>query len=126
MKIYCCNCEKEVEGILVDGKAVYTHRKDLYSKNFYKCSICGGFVGCHPNTTKPLGCIPTDELKEWRKKLHYKMDKLWKSNKIDRKDLYKRISEHIGYTYHNAETRSVAECVKVLNFVEKIRRELCV
>ena len=37
MKIYCCNCEKEVECILVDGKVVYPHRQDLYSKNFYKC-----------------------------------------------------------------------------------------
>lgn len=123
--IYCCNCKKDVDAILVNGTVVYPHRQDLFQKSFYRCPFCGSFVGCHPNTTKPLGCIPTRALKEARKKLHYKMDSLWKSKKISRGDLYRKISKYLGYTYHNGETRSVEECNKVLAYVENIRKELC-
>ena len=32
MRIWCCNCHKEVNGELVCGKEIYPHRKDLYEK----------------------------------------------------------------------------------------------
>lgn len=41
MKIYCCWCKKEVDARLVNGKTIYPHRHDLFSKKFYMCPDCG-------------------------------------------------------------------------------------
>ena len=80
MKIWCVKCQKDVEAELITGDIIYPHRPDLYNRNFYKCPFCGGYVGCHPNTTKPLGCIPTVALKMARIRVHDKLDSLWKSS----------------------------------------------
>ena len=124
MQIWCCNCNKMVNAQLTKGKEIYPHRPDLYKLNFYKCPKCGKYVGCHPKTTRPLGCIPTDVIKIARQKVHAKMDPLWKNKKIGRMQLYKRISKKLGYTYHNGETRSVSECMKVWDIVDEIEKEL--
>lgn len=118
--IYCCNCQKNVNAELINGNKVYPHRKDLYNLYFWQCQNCKGFVGTHKNSLKhkPLGVIPTKELKQARQKLHFYMDRLWKSGKIKRGKLYSEISEYVGYPYHNAETRTVAECEKVLKFIK--------
>jgi len=65
-KIYCISCNAKVEAVKTNGKEIYPHRKDLYTKIFYKCPFCLNYVGCHPGTEKPLGCIPTKELKQAR------------------------------------------------------------
>ena len=125
MLIYCCKCEKDVQAPIVKGSEIYPHRPDLYNLNFYKCPICGNYVDCHKGTVRPLGCIPTRELRLARNKLHAKMDPLWKDKKlISRKDLYAKISEKLGYTYHNGETKTLIECFKVYDIVETIEQEL--
>jgi hypothetical protein len=124
MRIWCCKCNKTVNGILTTGKEIYPHRPDLYKKNFYKCPHCGGYVGCHQNSRRPLGCIPTEELKIARMRLHAKMDPLWKSKKITRKELYTLLKNKLGYTYHNGETRTVQECLKVWDILDEIEKEL--
>lgn len=124
MKIYCCKCRKDVEAILVKGNKIYPHRPDLYKKNFYQCPHCNNYVGCHGETTRPLGCIPTNEIKIARRKVHALMDPLWKEKKISRKDLYKYISDKLGYTYHNGETRSIQECLKVYDLILQFKDEL--
>jgi len=124
MKIWCCNCQKEINGALTSGAEIYPHRQDLYTKYFYKCPHCGRFVGCHPNTKRPLGCIPTDAVKSARKMLHAKMDPLWKSGKISRYKLYKYISQKLGYTYHNGETKTVSECMYVWDIIDELEKNL--
>lgn len=126
MKIWCCNCQKEINGALVTGAIVYPHRPDLYKKYFYMCPKCGKFVGCHPGTKRPLGCIPTEAIKEARKRIHAKMDPLWKSGKITRPQLYRLISKKLGYTYHNGETKTVIECMKVWDIVDEIEQSLTI
>lgn len=121
MKIYCCNCRKDVEAALVHGDVVYPHRPDLFKKHFYMCPYCGKFVGCHGLSTRPLGCIPTEEIKIARKRIHAKIDPIWKTGKMSRRELYKYISEKLGYTYHTGETRTVQECFKILDIVEKLQ-----
>ena len=126
MLIYCVNCKNDINANKVTGKEVYPHRSDLYDLTFYRCPNCGAFVGTHKDgTERPLGCIPSAELKRARIIVHNKMDKLWKGGKIKRKDLYNLISKELGYEYHNGETREVNECWKVLNIVDRIEVELC-
>lgn len=119
MKLLCINCNKEVEAELVTGAIIYPHRPDLAKKYFYKCPICGEYVGCHPDSTKPLGCIPSKELRQARIKVHDKLDILWKSGKYKRAEIYKTLSEHFGYKYHNGNTQTVKECEEAIRVLEK-------
>lgn len=118
--LWCVQCQKEVNAELTTGDIVYPHRPDLASKNFYKCPHCGNFVGCHPNTLKALGCIPTPELKQARVKVHNKLDYLWKSGKFKRAEIYKKLSKHFGYSYHSGNTKSVEECMEAIKVLGEI------
>jgi len=87
---------------------------------FWKCDTCNNFVGCHHKTkdrTRPLGCIPTKEIKEARIHIHAILDPIWKSGKIQRKHLYARLSEKLGYQYHTAELRSIEQARKVYRII---------
>ena len=111
-RIHCCGCGGEVDARLTDGGEIYPHRPDLRRLPFWRCDACGNYVGCHHKTknhTEPLGCIPTAELKEARKKLHALIDPIWQSGKMGRRDLYEAISRDVGWNYHTAKTRTIDE-----------------
>ena len=120
--IYCCKCNRKIEARLTSGSEIYPHRDDLHSLPFWKCDVCGNFVGCHHKTinrTQPLGCIPTPEIREARKHIHAMLDPIWKDGKINRKDLYRRISEGLGRKYHTAQIRSLDEARKVYRIIRE-------
>lgn len=110
--IYCCGCGTDVGARLTDGREIYPHRPDLQDVPFWRCDMCGNFVGCHHKTrkrTEPLGCIPTAEVREARKRLHALIDPIWKSGKMSRTGLYAALSHKLGRAYHTAEIRTVEE-----------------
>lgn len=122
MEIYCYGCERNVNAVLVGGKDVYPHRKDLFSLPFWRCETCGNFVGCHhktKNKTKPLGCIPTPELKKARQHIHKLLDPIWKSGKMKRKEIYAKITDRIGWQYHTAKIRSIEEAREIYKIVRE-------
>lgn len=128
MEIYCCACEKKVEARLTKGVEVYPYRRDLYHLPFWKCDTCENTVGCHhqtKNPTQPLGCIPTKEIKEARKKIHKILDPLWKSGQFGRKEIYKILEERIGdgRKYHTANIRTLDEARKVYAIILNIKKE---
>lgn len=111
-RIHCCGCGGDVDAKLTDGREIYPHRPDLHSLPFWRCDACGNFVGCHhktKNRTRPLGCIPTAELKEARKHLHALIDPIWQSGKMGRRELYAAMSRELGWEYHTAKTRTMDE-----------------
>ena len=113
VKIYCIACVNDVDARLTDGAEIYPHRPDLFSLPFWKCDKCGGFVVCHhktKNRTAPLGNIPTNEIRQARKRIHAVLDPLWKNGSTTRKVLYSKLSEVLGRQYHTAELRSIYEC----------------
>lgn len=125
--IWCCGCKKVVFTQLVGGDKVYPHRKDLYKLKFWECPTCSNFVGTQHKTKtplKPLGCIPTPELKVWRRKIHAVMDPLWKAKLISRSKLYSLLSEFHGKTYHTAELRSLADAECIYMFVVSLKKDL--
>ena len=125
-EIYCCGCQKEVEARLTTGFEIYPHRTDLSDLPFWRCDECSNYVGCHhktANRTRPLGCIPTPEVRQARKKVHQLMDPLWKRRKIKRKVLYQRLSDELGAEYHTSEIRSVDEANRVCRVLQQITRE---
>lgn len=117
MKIWCCGCQEEVNARLTNGREIYPHREDLSHLPFWKCDACGNYVGTHYKTKdceKPLGSIPTKELREMRKKIHSMIDPLWRSGRYKRGTLYKKLSDRLGYQFHSAEINTIEEAELVL------------
>lgn len=122
-EIWCCACSERVMADLVGGKDVYPHREDLYDLRFYKCPHCGNFVGTHKADRRPLGCIPTPELKYARQKIHEILDPLWQGKAPGtRKKIYQALSDALGYEYHTANTRTIEECRTVYKHVLEFKR----
>ena len=115
-KIHCCGCRADVQAKLTDGREIYPHREDLWDLPFWKCDQCGNYVGCHhktQNRTRPLGCIPTEEIRHHRNEIHKLLDQIWKDGMISRKEAYRWISARIGKEYHTANIRSVEEAKEI-------------
>ncbi len=124
MKIYCCGCEKDIEARLTDGKEIYPHRVDLGDLPFWKCDICKNHVGCHhktANRTKPLGNIATKEIKVARMHIHILLDPLWVKDTQKRNEVYKKVSDFLGYPYHTAEIKSIEEARKIYRFIKTLQ-----
>lgn len=120
MNIYCCGCQKEIKARLISGEEIYPHRKDLFDLPFWKCDTCGNYVGCHHKTKeriKPLGNIPTKELREARKHIHKILDPIWKTGKMPRGKLYAELNKKLGYIYHTAEIKTIEEARKVYKVI---------
>ena len=125
MILYCCGCCEKVNARLTNGLEIYPHREDLKDLLFYKCDKCKNYVGTHKGTENPLGCIPTKEIMKARHYIHKLIDPLWKSKKIKRKELYRKIAECLNIKqYHTAWTRSIEECREVYLIGLNIRKEL--
>lgn len=112
--IYCCACKQEVSARATTGREIYPHRKDLHGMHFWVCDACENYVGCHSkdpkNRTRPLGCIPTPDMRKARTKLHALIDPIWKSGKLKRVAVYQRLATALGRkSFHTAETRSLEE-----------------
>ena len=117
MEIHCCACNSSVEARLTDGEEIYPHRSDLYDLPFWKCDDCGNFVGCHHKTkdmTRPLGVIPTDEIKKARKQIHAIIDPIWQQGIKPRGYIYAQLSKALGREYHTAELRTIQEAETVI------------
>ena len=127
MILYCVECAKDVNARLTCGREVYPHRTDLFDIPFWRCDVCGNFVGCHhktKNRTAPLGCIPNKNLKTARIKLHAVIDPIWQSGKMNRRELYEEISNAVGWNYHTAKIRSIDEARTVYIAVRQIAKRL--
>lgn len=124
MNIWCCGCGRAVDARLTDGREIYSHRKDLANLPFWKCDACKNFVGCHHKTkdrTRPLGCIPTPEIKRARQHIHEILDPLWKSGGLRRGDVYRMVAETLGRSdYHTADIRSIEEARDVYRAVKTV------
>lgn len=122
MLIYCCGCEGEVEARLTNGAEIYPHRRDLAGLPFWKCDGCKNYVGCHKRTNKPLGNIPTQELRDARKKIHALLDPLWKSGRMKRGDVYRNLSKSLGHEYHTGEIKTLEEARNVYRIVQQLHK----
>lgn len=127
MKIYCCECKNNIDARLTDGREVYPHRSDLFSLPFWKCDSCKNFVGCHHKSktrTKPLGCIPNQEIKKYRVLIHSVIDPLWKEGLASRGHVYQKLSQALGRQYHTAELRDMKEVDVIIEAAVQLSTEL--
>lgn len=107
----CPYCNKE---------ATYGPNELWYGKRYgksymcYFCKPCDAYVGCHNNSTKPLGTMANRELREWRMKAHAKIDPLWKERGWSRNSVYKYLSKVFGRQIHIGES-DIKTCQKIVN-----------
>lgn len=126
VELYCCGCETHVTPRLTDGKEIYERRRDLHGLPFWKCDTCGNYVGCHHKTktpNRPLGCIPTPEIRQLRKKIHARLDPMWRSGMYRRSVIYAELTVVTGHKYHTANVRTVSEANKVLDALSAMKEE---
>ena len=110
IKVYCCECGKEIEADIVGGDIIYPHRKDLYSKKFYLCPHCHNYAGVYQGE-KPV--IPTKKIRECRYTAHRALDKIW-HNKKQKKKYYAFMNEQFNKSFHWGEMKNEAEAMKAL------------
>ena len=122
--IYCTQCEKDVNARLTNGEEIYPHRFDLSDTPFWICDPCGNYVGCHHKTkerTKPLGVIPTVSVRALRSAIHKRIDPYWRGGGMyTRTEVYKIISDELGYQFHTANIRTESEARQVLDIVNDL------
>ena len=119
MKIRCpyCNCF----AVRTTGKNIYPHRPDLFAKTFYQCVPCDAYVGCHPETDKPLGRLANAELRKAKMNAHAAFDPVWRSGKMNRSSAYKWLAEKMGIAPQNCHIGmfDVDECRAVIEIARK-------
>ena len=115
--IYCVQCATVVDAVRVLGKSIYLHRPDLHKHCFYQCPHCGNYVGTHRDG-RPLGTIPTPELRLMRNKVHNTIDRYWlpEKNRVRRKQLYSALSKFLGREYHTGELNTIEECQSIIDY----------
>lgn len=108
--VICPNCNKP---------APWVENKEMYGRNYgksymcYYCKPCDTYVGCHNNTRQPLGTMAGKDLRDMRRKVHAKIDPLWRSGEHSRGHVYSAISKSLGYTYHTGES-NMDTCKRIL------------
>lgn len=127
LTIYCCGCRGDVAARLTNGAETYPRRADLAGLPFWRCDTCGNFVGCHHESStpiKPLGVIPTPEIKSARQYIHRILDPIWKSGRMPRGKIYAAVAQRMGTAeYHTAEIRSVEEARRVFRIVKELDQQ---
>lgn len=64
----------------------------------YWCPPCDARVGCHPRSTRPLGQLANQELREARTAAHEAFDPLWRDCAITRKEAYRWLAQMLDLT----------------------------
>lgn len=90
MTFLCAYCDKPL--LLVTGREIYPHRKDLYRKKLWLCKPCDAYVGCHGNSDNPLGRVANKQLRYWKSMAHGCFDPVWKNKKYTRAQAYQRLA----------------------------------
>jgi hypothetical protein len=128
MKIYCCGCQKDVEARLTSGAEIYPHREDLHKLPFWLCETCFCYVGCHhktKNRTRPLGNLPTGEMRSARQHIHKLIDPIWQNHPEPfraRCWIYRWLAWKTGKKdYHTGEIRSIEEAREIYRLAQTIK-----
>ncbi len=100
------------------NEQVYGRR---YGKSYmcYYCKDCDAYVGCHNNTTLPLGTMANKELRAWRKAAHLAIDRFWKSRQYSRRAVYARLGDAFGEEVHIGES-DIKRCKEIIETAPKL------
>lgn len=96
----CPYCGEQAEW--VPNEVIYGRR---YGNSYmmWFCRKDDAYVGGHNNTKRPLGIMADKELRGWRVKAHAHVDPLWRSKRLKRATLYRRLNDWFGKEVHIGE-----------------------
>jgi hypothetical protein len=123
MTITCPYCQQPA--MLVDGSVIYPHRSDLATKHFWYCADDEAWVGCHRDTTKPLGRLADAELRQAKQDAHVAFDQLWRATtpagSFDRSGAYAWLAQELGIRREDCHIGmfDVAQCQRVVEVCGK-------
>lgn len=94
------------------NEVIYGRR---YGKSYmmWFCRKDDAYVGCHENTQRPLGVMADKKLRGWRVKAHEHIDQLWKSKRMKRSTLYRRLNDWFGKEVHVGEA-DIVMCKEII------------
>ena len=104
---------------LVQGYDIYGKYDKSYSyKYFYFCKNCDAYVGCHPNSKKPLGSLADRNLRNIRHEAHDFFDKLWQDKYFTRSQAYKWLAKKLNISTKKCHIGMFDEnlCKKTIDF----------
>jgi hypothetical protein len=112
--------------LLVTGKEIYPHRTDLYNKEFWQCKKCDAYVGCHPNTSKPLGRLANAELRQAKMKAHRAFDPLWKKGEMKRTEAYQWLADKLEIKVSDCHIGmfNIDMCKDVIYYSNQLKADL--
>jgi len=87
----CPYCD--VPSVLATGADIYPWRPDLESKQFYKCTGCPAYVGCHADG-RPLGTPARKKLRGLRREAHEVFDKRWRTGSPEARRTWRKLAYH--------------------------------
>ena len=118
-ELKCPYCGKS--SFLVTGKHVYPHRPDLHWKKFYVCDPCDARVGCHGNTSRPMGYLANAELRRLKMNAHRWFDRIWRQKYMERKAAYKWLAHKMGMTEDECHIGKFnpEQCCKVVELAKE-------
>lgn len=116
----CPYCESKTK--LVDSSLIYGKS---YGPVFI-CSDwpeCDAFVGCHKDTTNPLGRLADPNLRMWKKNAHAVFDELWKSGVMSRGESYQWLSSQLKtpLEYTHIGMFDVETCKKAVKACQQLK-----
>lgn len=118
----CQYCNNRLN--LITGKEMYPHLPKLKKKYFYKCNPCQAWVGCHPNSKRPLGIAANAELRKMKSAAHKAFDPIWKELPLTRSEAYARLAKKFGKDEVHIGEMSVDECNLAIKYSKEIIDEL--
>lgn len=120
---YCNNQAKLVKGNVIYNSAF----KTIGDKWFWYCKPCVAWVGCHPDTDKPLGTLAKSRLRMLRHEAHEYFDRLWKDHNHTRNEAYTWLADTLEIEKPNCHIALFNErqCIKTINLARKELKLLC-
>ncbi len=84
--------------MLVDSKVIYGGKSYGWAYICQRFPKCDAYVGCHPNTKRPLGRLANKELRGAKGAAHLLFDVLWQK-KMKRDKCSKKMARLAGYRW---------------------------
>ncbi len=113
-KVLCPSCKKEAQW--VDNKVVYGRSIGKNGSMCYWCGDCDYYVGTHNGGRIPLGIMADKETRIARMEAHQKIDALWKSGEMKRKEVYKKLGDIFGREIHIGSA-DIELCMEIMDLV---------
>lgn len=111
----CTICKKPMA--LVDGKAIYYLDKSKHKDKYYICTTDNVEIKCFPNSLKPMGRPADGTLKEERRWVGVKIEKMI-AVKMRRDKVSKEVAEAAAWAWVSKTVGKAVERVEGLNVPE--------